>query len=419
MRIATSTIFDTGQASMLNQESALATLTDQISSQVRVSSPEVDPAAAAQAVQVQTAISANTQYTSNLSSASSSLQLEDNTLTNVSTLLTQIQGYIDQAGDPTLSDANRQALATDVTSLRNQLEGYANTTDATGQYIFSGNQTSTAPFVNNATPPGASYAGDNGQQMAQVSSSRQIAVGDPGSSVFESVQSGASSNIVTVSGPSGGANAGDATIGTLAVTQPNSADLNDTYAVQFQVSTTTPPVTTYTVQDLSQTGQPASTPQPYTAGSAIALGGGQTLTINGTPADGDGFQVSSATAGSNANIFNTLDNLATALSTPASTAAGRTALTNALSGFSTQVANALTNVSAVHASVGAREQEVNSLTSSTATQATNLSAQLTTLTGTNLVTASTEFAQAQTSLEAAQKVFITVQGLSLFSLINP
>jgi flagellar hook-associated protein 3 FlgL len=419
MRIATSTIFDVGAASMQSQEAALAVLTNQISSSKSVNSPVDNPAAAAQAVQVQTALTANSQYTSSLQSLSSSLQLEDNTLGSVSTVLTQVQSILGEAGDPTLSDANRAALATQVSSLRDELQGLSNTTSATGEYIFSGFQTSTAPYVNNATPPGASYAGDNGQRLVQVSSARQIAAGDTGTAVFESVQPGASGNIVTVNGP-GGANTGSATIKQLSVTQAGSPDLGDTFDVQFQVSTATPPVTTYTVQDMSAVpAQPAGTPQPFTPGSAIALGTGQTLTIDGAPADGDGFQVSSASAGSNANIFTTLDNLATVLNTPASSPAGRTALTNALSGFGTQVNNSLTNVLAVRASVGAREQEASSLTTSTASQATNMSSQLADLTSTNFVTAATAFAQAETSLQAAQKAFVAVQGLSLFSLINP
>lgn len=66
------------------------------------------------------------------------------------------------------------------------MTGYANATDGNGNFLFSGNAVTTAPFsVNmNASPPVTTYNGDNGQRSVQVSASRTMTISDPGNVVF-------------------------------------------------------------------------------------------------------------------------------------------------------------------------------------------------------------------------------------------
>jgi hypothetical protein len=89
-------------------------------------------------------------------------------------------------------------------------------------------------------------------------------------------------------------NTGTGVLGT--VTAPNPLPNDDSYTVDFSV-TTTPAATTYTV-----TTEPATT-YPYAAGSALPLGTGESVVISGAPANGDSFTVAPVITGMQVTPF--------------------------------------------------------------------------------------------------------------------
>jgi flagellar hook-associated protein 3 FlgL len=314
MRIASSTIFETGLAGILNQQSQIAALQAQESSSLSVNVPSDNPTAAAEAVGVQQAESLNTQFAANQASATNSLNLESSTLSSISKTIGSIQQELVAAGAPGLTDATRSTIAGEIQTNEQQLVSLGNTQDAQGNYIFGGFETTTPPFT--VAPDGTvTYSGDNGQLLAQVGSTRSIATNDPGSAVFFGTAPGTNTAIAYAS-PN---NTGSATLtagdggGPIAVT--NSADPTnaDTFQVSFGVDANGNP--TYTVQNLT-TNQPVPagpvTPLPYTSGTAINLGG-ETVTLSGTPAAGDTFTVRPPqSAGSNTVLTPSTSNTGTA-----------------------------------------------------------------------------------------------------------
>ncbi|AJZ60216.1 flagellar hook protein FlgE [Paraburkholderia fungorum] len=84
------------------------------------------------------------------------------------------------------------------------------------------------------------------------------------------------------------------------ITNTASGTNNDTYTVAFD-ATTTPP--TYKVTDTTLGTTSAST--PYTAGTAIQLGNGQTITFNGAPATGDTYKITPTAVAFNQNSSST------------------------------------------------------------------------------------------------------------------
>jgi flagellar hook-associated protein 3 FlgL len=74
-------------------------------------------------------------------------------------------------------------MATEFNDSLQALIGMANAKDAYGNYLYAGYQTATQPFVASAT--GANYQGDNGQQLLQVDSERQMAVNVSGDNLFQ------------------------------------------------------------------------------------------------------------------------------------------------------------------------------------------------------------------------------------------
>ena len=189
MRIASSTIFNVGVFNMDNRQTDLYKLQNQLSTGRKVLVPSDDPVAAARALDLQQAQSQNTQYGTNIDSATSSLNLTESSLNQVISTIQDIQTLAVQSGNPGLSSQEKGIIATSINSKYQQLLSLANATDGNGQYLFSGYQGSTKPF-NELSFGNVQYNGDQGQRLVQVSASRQVQISDSGSAIFGNIKDG-------------------------------------------------------------------------------------------------------------------------------------------------------------------------------------------------------------------------------------
>lgn len=183
MRISTLQIFDTGAARMGELQTTLAKTQQQIATGRKLLTPSDDPVAAARALSITQSLSINSQYAANRVQARNALVQAESTLGGVTDVLQSVRDALVGAGNPVFGDPQRGFVATELGSRFEAILGLANTRDAQGNYVFSGFQTSTVPFVETAT--GASYQGDAGQQLVQVDANRRIAQGNPGVSIFQ------------------------------------------------------------------------------------------------------------------------------------------------------------------------------------------------------------------------------------------
>ncbi|HDR8860824.1 flagellar biosynthesis protein FlgL [Burkholderia territorii] len=412
MRISTTQFYQLNVGQMNDQQAQLAQLYQQISSGVSLTTPADNPVGAAQAVQLSMTSATLSQYAANQSTALASLGAEDQALQNVSTVLGNIQSVIVRAGDGSLADSDRAALATQLEGYRDQLLSLANSTDGAGNYLFAGYKNAAAPFTKNAAG-GISYVGDTGTRTVQIDDSRSVPQGDSGLSVFMSVQSLGSSPVQAA----GASNTGTATIGNVTVTDPSAATNGHQFTITFGGTAAAP---TYTVTD-NTASPPTTTPaQAYTSGTAIALGSGMKVAVSGTPAVNDTFSVTPAPQASGVDVFSTLDSMITALKTPVTgNATAIAALSNAMGTAATKINNSMRNVTTVLASVGGREQEVKAMQAVNQTAALQTTSNLSDLTGTNMVTTISQYLQVQNALSGAQKAYAQLQNMSLFQYINP
>lgn len=182
MRVSTSTLYDQGVRSMLQQQDSLFRLQQHLSTGKRIMTPSDDPIGAARAHELAQSLSLNTQYTDNRHRAADSLQQVDSTLGSVSNLIQSVRTMAVAAGNPAFSDSERQMMAIELRGHFDELLGLANTKDEQGNYLFSGFQGNTRPFEQTAN--GVEYKGDQGQRLIQVSSSRQLPVSETGEAVF-------------------------------------------------------------------------------------------------------------------------------------------------------------------------------------------------------------------------------------------
>jgi flagellar hook-associated protein 3 FlgL len=331
--------------------------------------------------------------------------------------LQSVHSQLLSAGNATLNDTNRSAIAGTLQQLQGQLVTLGNTTSPGGGYLFGGFQTASQPFTQNSAGA-VVYAGDNAVLSVQISDSTSVATADSGAAVFQSVTPQTATPV-----PAGAAsNKGTATIGAVSATGASIAAENDSYAINFSVNAGT---TTYTVTDtttntvLTPPTTVPPTPAPtYTAGASIALGTGMSVAISGTPANNDSFTVTPAANTTNSNIFSTIQSMITALQTPADTPAAAATLQNSLATGLTQVQNTLNNVTAVQAAVGGREQQIQAMQTVNQTQSTQNKTALSGLVATNLTQTISQYTQTQFSLQASQEAFAKVQQMSLFQYLQ-
>jgi len=144
--------------------------------------PSDDPSGAAQAILYQNALANMQQFDTARIYAKNSLELEDNTLSSFGNILTKnLSEKIVAAGNGTLSDADRQAVATELQGIRDNMLDLANTKNSNGRYIFAGYDTGTAPFERDGT-----YVGGDTPITQKVADSTEMQVGHTGDSVFMS-----------------------------------------------------------------------------------------------------------------------------------------------------------------------------------------------------------------------------------------
>jgi flagellar hook-associated protein 3 FlgL len=397
MRISTNTLYATGISRLSELQSGIVKTQQQISTGHRILTPSDDPVGAARALDLTQSQSINTQFGANRQAVSNALSTEEGVLQGTTSLLQDTKTLAISAGNGALNDSDRAAIATDLRGRLDALISQANATDGTGNYIFAGFQVTNPPFSSAAT--GAQYTGDQGQRLVQVATSRQMGVSDPGDAVFQNITNTGALSVTPTAGNGGSVSAS-------AVTVDGSVPLTGhDYKIVFNSATT------YTVTDatLGTTGPG----QTYTSGQQISIDG-QQLTLSGAPANGDSFKVGALP---NQSVFKTIGDLITALQTPATTAAQRTNLTHSLQVAGANLDNALNNVLTVRASIGSRLKEIDSLNTSGDDRNLQFATSLSQIQDVDYNKAISDFTQQNTNLEAAQKTFVKVSSLSLFSLL--
>ena len=161
------------------------TLTQQLSSGLRVSQLSDDPVVAGQSVLLASQIGSLDSFVQSASKEQGLLQVTDSALGQVVSDITSAISLGTEAGNSTLSATNLQSVAAQVGTLRDSVVSLANT-NYLGQYIFSGSKGDTKAYVLNGTtdPAVATYQGDTVTQSVATPGGQNIQLNLPGSSVF-------------------------------------------------------------------------------------------------------------------------------------------------------------------------------------------------------------------------------------------
>jgi flagellar hook-associated protein 3 FlgL len=423
-------IHDAGLAGISRQTAALLKVQQQLASGRRILTPGDDPVAAARALEVSQAKEIVTQYGENQKAALGALGVEESHLAHAGDLLQRVRELAVQAGSTSLTPTARKAIATELRGTYEQLLGIANSKDAAGNHLFGGYMSDTIPFAGSIDALAAGgeidYKGDQGQRLLQVSSSRYIEVSDSGIDVFRRIPSGNGWFATDYNA----ANTGTASIDAGSVSDPAAwrASAGDV-EVRFSVSggnTTYDLVDTASGNSLLSGGAapaPLGSQRAYLPGQRISLASqgaepafdyGASVTVSGTPADGDRFTLAPSTPQS---VFATVAKLVGALENGATTpAADARYIADIRAGIS-GISQALDNVVRVRAQVGTRMTEIEALQTVGGDLSVQYQQTLSELTDVDYAAAVTELTRRQAGLEAAQQSYLRVSQLSLFKFL--
>jgi flagellar hook-associated protein 3 FlgL len=402
MRISTSQIYTQGAEAIARAQSELFANQQRIAAGKRMLNPADDPIASAEVVVVGQSRARVERFAANISTANESLAANDSILGDVSDLLIAIRTLAINAGAGTLSAADRAGIATELDGRLDQLVGLANSRGADGGYLFSGFAVAAQPF----TLAGGSYVynGDQGTRAITVADGRELEVSVNGEELFNSVRTGNG----TFRASASPANTGTGTLDGGSVVDATLID-GHRYRLSFSVVAGT---TTYDITDLT-TSATVSTGNAFTPGGSVTVAGMQ-VGIAGNPAAGDAFTLEPAPRQS---VFATVQDFIATLRAPTTTPGERTKLANGIGAALQNLTQAQEAVLTARAGLGARMRELDSLSSGNDARLLQYESTLSRLSDLDYSKALSDFARQQLALEASQKSFLQVSGLSLFSYL--
>ena len=403
MRLSTQSFYTGSLAAMQLQSAELAKLQNQVALGKRVTTPADDPIAAVHILELERAQSESEQFSKNSSLIKNRLNLEEQAIADTGTILTRIRELTLQASNiGTLSQRDRESIATEMASRLTELQDVANRQDGNGEYLFAGFSTLTRPFTGGGNAP-VSYVADQGSRVIQISATQRLADSHSGFDVFMEIPEG-NGTFTTAVTP---ANTGTGAIDVGVVVDPT-AWVSDSYTITF----TSP--TTWEVIDSATPVPNVVASGPYTSGGPIEFNGVR-VEVTGTPATGDTFSVNQARSES---VFDTIDGIIAALRGAGSTDTANAQLASSLEGSLQQLDQDIDHMLSVRAEVGARLSTLDAADSSREALDIDVASSLSDLRDLDYAEALTKLNQRLVGLQAAQMSYSQISQLSLFNYLR-
>jgi flagellar hook-associated protein 3 FlgL len=166
------------QRTLSRLSSAHAETTEQAASGLKLNRASDDPIGAAYVSAVRTSLQQAGTYRTNIGLVRSDTELAEGAIAQSVELLNQGREAAMQGANDSLRDQDREALAEQVSALRDQLVGLANSKGAAG-YLFAGNKLDTPAFADDGT-----YQGDDGIRRLETGPGVMMDASVNGQNVF-------------------------------------------------------------------------------------------------------------------------------------------------------------------------------------------------------------------------------------------
>jgi flagellar hook-associated protein 3 FlgL len=171
-----------------NDLQSMQTAENQLSTELAVTKPSDNPLATSQIMSLNTSISMQGMYYSNMQSASSFLSTTDNALSDMVSSLQQVRSLVVEGANGTENSTDLQTLGGQVNQIIAQTVQTGNAINGS-QYVFGGTQTTTPPLATTTDASGnitaVTYQGNSGQLNYEVAQGVQMTVNTNGANLFQ------------------------------------------------------------------------------------------------------------------------------------------------------------------------------------------------------------------------------------------
>jgi flagellar hook-associated protein 3 FlgL len=164
----------------------LTKVQEQLSTGLQIVKPSDEPDKASLVTRLESELARQSGYQDTLKAVNVRLTAEETALKNTSDVMFRIKELSVQAANDTLGTQDRQSIALELGSLREQILSLANSQDSNGNYLFSGSRAGEEAFSKDSSGR-IIYQGDHSRMKVNVGDNRRMNLNLPGSDIFTRV----------------------------------------------------------------------------------------------------------------------------------------------------------------------------------------------------------------------------------------
>lgn len=408
MRIASQQMYSVGLRNMLSQQAEVLKTQQQVSSGKKFEYAAEDPVGALSSATLQRSIDRIDQYDKNIGLVQTRLSLEETAVTGSVNILQRVRELVLVSNNATQNDESRQSTAKEIREQVKALMQLANSQDGSGRYLFGGYNNDAVPYAVNGTGTVATTP-------------RTVSVPSSAITDFTAIAAGEFSiNGVGIEVPANGTTAADRANDLLTAINAKTAEtgvsasvsggnLTLTSADSFTVMSENPAKTGISSYDPHWVRQVEISPGRTIGDSDSLLGLFEQAPVN--PADPSAGVL---------NAFKVLEDIALELETPEATTprpTGPLKLSDRLTQAIKDLDSVLGHFIDTRSSIGVRQLSLDNQLEMNADTKLQLVSLKSDNEDVDLAESYSRLSLQLTGLEAAQKAFVQVQGLSLFKYL--
>lgn len=195
-RIGTANYFQRNMTSIQVRQTGLDRAQLELSTGKRILKPSDDPTGSNSMIRLRKELQVSERYIESQESAERFNLLSETSVASMTDIIFRAEELMLQSINGTMDKNSLSAIAEELSQRLIQFEGLANTTNANGDYIFSGFQTNQKTYEKDDFGF-LQYQGDDGQREVLIAAGFKVKVNDPGSLFLENVPSSSASFVPT------------------------------------------------------------------------------------------------------------------------------------------------------------------------------------------------------------------------------
>lgn len=181
-RMSSDQIHQSGLDVILDAQARLARTQEELAAGKRILTPSDDPVASAQIHNIKSELTRIETLQKNIGHAASELSMVEDSVASIENILMRARELAVRGANKSLSAQDREIIATEIDSLREQLIAAANTQSSNGDYIYAGFAVASAPYADDGV--NAAFSGDNGTKSVNIAPGLTVQTRVLGSEVF-------------------------------------------------------------------------------------------------------------------------------------------------------------------------------------------------------------------------------------------